>query len=665
MAAYSPISSRNHRINPAPPYHISSTANSANPTTSYNGGGILSNVFHGNLTGGSRRRESINSSIGATSIRRLLTVNRGCRHKISSHIRAKVAKNFALLIISHGLMSAVLVPMFGLQASNSMWFHQESWLLRKIGPNVGPLLLGLCFFVTSGTCLLTTRLVKKFGYIQLIIAHYAILCIFLLIHLYPTIWLLIIAYFLLGITMGPSMICKWNLVVLFASRISCGQTECPTLSAMMNESVGTDDYKGFCNRNERVRRLARWFHAMQDIGILVGALIASIIISCAATESKCILTQQFFKLNRDNSSNNSTNNLVIDNIRMNTLNDTHRGIDISHLSRNSFMPNKSKSTADSSGVDDARETSTTTMPSTLVHTTTESDRIGNGLSILKYYQQSFFSQHNELLDSLFNTNERGVRICGAGSCPTWNRAFESNVTEEYNWFTFSGTIPMTLFYIILAAIALGLACLSQQVDTTFKYENFKMITDTLLLASPMAYFIGTEQGYVLGGFTRAFVSCTLGAQMVAGTLVLMGGMQLIVSCTLSMLLRHVKRSAVLVAAFFFQSCLLLVLANWKPSQDDSALFYVIAAAWGACNGIWETLLFALITLTHINSIIQISSPLQAFRFLGMGLTFATHGYLCENLKILILFILLVISVIPYAMLEIRMEGQRKAQSNSI
>lgn len=123
--------------------------------------------------------------------------------------------------------------------------------------------------------------------------------------------------------------------------------------------------------------------------------------------------------------------------------------------------------------------------------------------------------------------------------------------------------------------------------------------------------------------------------------------------------------SVAVAAFFFQACLLLVLSRWKPSQDDSALFYVIAMAWGACNGIWETLLFALITLTHTNNITQISSPLQAFRFLGLGITFAAHGFLCENLKILILFVMLVISVIPYAMLELRMESQRKAFSNSI
>lgn len=373
---------------------------------------------------------------------------------------------------------------------------------------MGPLLLSLCCLVSTGMCLLTMRLVKRIGYLHLIIAHYTILCIFLLIHLYPTIWLLVPAYALLGLTLGPTWICKWNLVVLFASRISCGQHECPTATAMMNESGGMDEYKGFCNRTERVRRLARWFHAVQDIGILVGALIASIIISCAATESNCILTQQFFKLNRDNSSStghsstsSSNNSTTVDNFRMNTLNDTHRGIDISQLSRISFLPNKSKSTTDSS------EDVTQTTSMSMTHTTTESDTFGNGLSLLKYYQQSFFSQHNELLDGLFNTNERGVRICGAGSCPTWNQAFDSNATEEYNWFTFSGTIPMTLFYVALAAIALLLTCLSQQIDITFKYENYKGIMDTLLLACPMAFFIGTEQGYVIGGFTR--VSCYL------------------------------------------------------------------------------------------------------------------------------------------------------------
>lgn len=45
--------------------------------------------------------------------------------------------------------------------------------------------------------------------------------------------------------------------------------------------------------------------------------------------------------------------------------------------------------------------------------------------------------------------------------------------------------------------------------------------------------------------TKAFVSCSLGAQAIGGALIGMGLMQLIVSCTLSMLLRHTKRYAVL------------------------------------------------------------------------------------------------------------------------
>lgn len=44
---------------------------------------------------------------------------------------------------------------------------------------------------------------------------------------------------------------------------------------------------------------------------------------------------------------------------------------------------------------------------------------------------------------------------------------------------------------------------------------------------------------------QAFVSCSLGLQTVAGALVGMGLMQLVVGCTLSMLLRHTKRYAVL------------------------------------------------------------------------------------------------------------------------
>lgn len=44
--------------------------------------------------------------------------------------------------------------------------------------------------------------------------------------------------------------------------------------------------------------------------------------------------------------------------------------------------------------------------------------------------------------------------------------------------------------------------------------------------------------------------------------------------------------------FTFHACLLMVQTVWKPIGDDPALFYVISAAWGVCNAIWEMLNFS-------------------------------------------------------------------------
>lgn len=113
------------------------------------------------------------------------------------------------------------------------------------------------------------------------------------------------------------------------------------------------------------------------------------------------------------------------------------------------------------------------------------------------------------------------------------------------------------------------------------------------------------------------------------------------------------------AAFLFHTCLLLVLYNWKPSSDDSALFYVIAAAWGACNAMWETLLFALITLTHTAHVVAVAARVQAVRYAGLALTFVAHGLLCEQAKITAMFVLLCVVVVPYGMLETRLEAHRR------
>ncbi|XP_036227183.2 protein unc-93 homolog A [Bactrocera oleae] len=588
LAAYSPISTRSHRINPVSSYQVQAAL------------------------AASRRRESMNSSIGAASIRRLITLNnRNCRHKIPPHVRHKVCQSFICIAVAHGLICGVLLPLFALQGSNSVWHQREQWV--HVGPNIGSLLLSGCFLISAVMCLFTKRLIQKFGYTTVIGASYVAASIFLLCHLFPSIFTLLPAYILLGVTYSPSWISKIALVVHFGSKLSCSQHECMLSSSHTTDVI--DEHKLFCNRDQKVRRLARWFQVAQDLGIILGTLLASLTLACSSSDWNCFDSSETVSM----------------------------------------------------------DTQATLLPS---ENLTENIVKAVALRSHSYSMTGFLPNIPGYFDDFYYHNEHGERICGADMCPVWHQdnTFDdtSNGTNETIYTQFinerstGGGITLISTYLLFTLAAAALSFFGGRIQGTFRRDvHIKGVTDTLLFAGPMAYFVGTEQAYMLGDFLRAFVSCSLGISMVAGALVGMGLMQCIVSCTLSMLLRHTKRIVVILAGFFFQSCLLLALSSWKPSSDDMALFYVLAASWGACNGMWETLLMALITLNHANHVTDVTSPLQGLRFLGLGITFAAHGLMCETPKIITMVIILVISLPAYAMLEIRLEAQRKSQLTNL
>ncbi|XP_062564314.1 uncharacterized protein LOC134227087 [Armigeres subalbatus] len=619
---YSPASSRSHRLAVAPPLTVGYPFQSS--------------------TLGHRRRDSVNSSIGATSVRRLLTVNNrsyGCRHKIPTHVRRKVTKNFILLTIAHGFMCTALIPLIGLQGSNSTWFQQESWL--AMGPDVGSGLLSICCLVTAFMCLATTKILRKFGYSIVLASIYGGLCVFLATHIYPVLVSLVPGYLVLGLILGPSVICKQTLVVSMAGKLSCSQPECGGNSMAGVNADNYDDHRLLCSRDESIRRLGRWFRAAGDFGMIIGTIIASFVLSCASSNRVgCFYI----------SAQSSTN--ISGTITTTQINSTSMsGIPLANPSIGVAPTSTGKTFADT----DPTSKVTPSMPS---------------LKETVFFLYNIRLQHHEndgyQLDrfpySTFQTNDYGERICGSHMCPVWDRniPINSSAINSFSLQSYTGTIPLMGLYLICAVIALTVTGLTSDIEHNVKFDSFRKMSDTLLFAGPMAYFIGTEQGYMLADFMKAFVSCELGPNSVAGAMIGMGVMQLIAACTLSMLLRHTKRVVVIIAGFIFHACLLLVLLRWKPSRDDSAVLYVIPAAWGVCNAVWDTLITALVTVSHSTKVAEVMSPLQALRFLGLGITFAGHGILCEAPKIIILAILLVISVIPYTMLELKLETQRKA-----
>lgn len=407
----------------------------------------------------SRRRESLNSSIGATSIRRLITLNnRNCRHKIPAHVRQKVGKSFTFLAVAHGLKCAVLVPIFGLQGSNSVWHHREHWL--QLGPSIGSLLLSVGLLISAGMCLATPKLIHKFGYSMLMGANNVAVCLFLLCHLYPSIYTLLPAYILFGLTHSPSFISKIAVVVHYGSKLSCSQHECTLLSSHALDSW--EEHKLFCNRDQKVRRLARWFHASKDFGIILGALIASIVLSCTSNDWNC-------------------------------------------PDASTKLPLRTT-------------TSTTTTESTAVKvlpTPNTSNPISAAFQSFIPSTPYVWNHMSGYRSEYYNLDEHGNRICGADMCPLWRNdlQFEGYAGNETIFSPFlnekprEGAFTLIVVYLVFATSALVFTILVGKIQATFRHERIKGITDTLLFAGPLAYFIGTEQAYILSDFLR--VSCAL------------------------------------------------------------------------------------------------------------------------------------------------------------
>lgn len=418
------MSTRSHRINPVSSYHVQAAL------------------------AASRRRESVNSSIGATSIRRLITLNnRNCRHKIPAHVRQKVTKSFTLLAVAHGLVCAVLVPIFGLQGSNSVWHHREEWL--PVGPNIGSLLLSMGLLISAVMCLVTPKLIHKFGYTMLMGANYAAVSLFLLCHLYPSIYTLLPAYIIFGLTHTPSYISKIAVVVHYGSKLSCSQHECTLLSTHALDSW--EEHKLFCNRDQKVRRLARWFYASKDFGIILGSLVASLLLSCTSNDLNCLDT----------------------NSKINAITTT-----------SITEPTPIKPLAASNTSEPIPAAFQSVMPST----------------------PYIWNQETGYKSGYYNLDEHGNRICGADMCPLWHTdhyiitdtLFSPFINEKPR----DGSFTLILVYLMFAMVALILTILMGKIQATFRHEYIKGITDTLRFAGPLAYFIGTEQAYILSDFLR-------------------------------------------------------------------------------------------------------------------------------------------------------------------
>ncbi|KAL3270816.1 hypothetical protein HHI36_021337 [Cryptolaemus montrouzieri] len=556
-----------------------------------------------------RRKDSLSSSIGATSVRRLIGVMRSGpsqtqrgTHRTSHLNKNNLIANLILLCVSHLTITATYHPYLALQSSLSVWAMSDELISLDI--NVGSLFLAMGHFCASVACLLMLPLNHRINSNILLSIAYFCLTIHYIMNLYPVLYLMIPSIMIFGISLG----------LMVNAQISCLMIIAIKLTNIYRVNDEDDDV-----RNIRytclIRRTARAFKGAQDFGLIIGSLISAIIIFWTIGNSNIENMQ---------SVNTTTTELI--------------------CLKNSSMSSKVNCSA------------------SMIEETTNEDYVS-------------------FLDDIFETVE-GTRLCGSQACPSrFTLSYNESLTKYYfSLLPLSSRQYLTGLYALLCAAATALILTGMNTLKLYFHQDggekppmmasIRSIKEAfrdyrLQLMAPLMFFIGLEQAFIYSDFGKSYVVCTLGVYRLNLVYLAMGTLQSVAACTLSMLLRSIRRYYIVAVGFTFHSCLMLVLILWKPMEDDPALFFVISAAWGVCNAIWEMLSFTLLTNQYAIDRWEAAFAVTSFyRLFGIGIAFTFHGILCNYVKLYGLSFFMIAAVVTFTYLDVRLENIKKLKNIS-
>lgn len=433
-----------------------------------------------------------------------------------------------------------------------------------LGPprEIGSLLLSLSFVLTSGMCFLTAVAIKKMGHYWVILCGYVGVALFLTCHFLPTYVTLIPGYIVLGLVYGPLCISKLNLVFVMANKLSCGQHECcnagvsttptlnPSATGVMVGGGGdtgtltTDEQhsilfatKPACSRDENIRRLARWFHASHNFGIICGALLAALLLTCAAFHAPgSVAHTMCMGANKTPPTSGwGEQQPAMPYAYMPSVASDYKNSNRSSNNNSELPPTQLTEETRKNQTQQQRSSS---LLSNVVETPTPTPSPPPPAPPVVAALLSMGVER-------FDTNNHGQRICGAASCPVWwvhpsltARGLNYHSSADVN-ITGSDSIlhrvaqprkssmnmriqGIIVVYLILAVLTIGFTVASGKLNSkknhsqqhhhhqhANRYNSIPGLVDTMFFAGPMAYFIGTEQGYILADFMKVIIRLLL------------------------------------------------------------------------------------------------------------------------------------------------------------
>lgn len=229
------------------------------------------------------RQASVTSSTGTSSVRKLIAVVRSTpSHLGPVYSRPLICQNFVGLCLSHGIFTVAFIPIVILQGSVSLWWppndiqNKENDIQTLF--NSGPLLLAVLYFLAAVSALFSPYIAHRLGITKCLSVCYAISTIFIAIHLYPKVYLLIPAYILMGLSTGHLNSTRITYLIMLASK----------LKFVLNEEEENEFQSKLesTKRESLVQKLFRGVSFAENVGLILGGFITYLLIQLTTTSSK-------------------------------------------------------------------------------------------------------------------------------------------------------------------------------------------------------------------------------------------------------------------------------------------------------------------------------------------------------------------------------------------
>ncbi|XP_071110825.1 protein unc-93 homolog A-like isoform X1 [Haliotis cracherodii] len=251
-----------------------------------------------------------------------------------------------------------------------------------------------------------------------------------------------------------------------------------------------------------------------------------------------------------------------------------------------------------------------------------------------------------------------TKICGADDCPGIENKTTTIVRPDPDVVTLLFGIYLACQLTGLGATVLFLRPLTLEGSDRKSLIRSSLACCTVLkkkvlfLLMPLSISQAVNTSILLTGFTKAFVSCSVGVKMVGYVMMTFGIIAALSAITFGHVAKYTGRKPLIALTLAADITTLVAMLLWKPIPEEMYLLFIMPSIWAIGDGIWSTQINSLIAITFPNHQPAVFSNLGTLGSIGFTFVLITDRLMCLRTKFYIAIFLWALGVVGYIALEI-------------